>query len=391
MRAISRRLVGAQFAVAAVAAVMTLSPRCNASTTPVDLLESSNYPYGTSVQFSPAQVTINVGDTVRWAWESGSHSVTSGTPDQPSGLFDSGIHQTGYTFSHTFTEAGEIPYYCRVHGSMMTGSVKVVSPPPPAALVNLSTRMRVETGERVLIAGFIISGNAPKRLALRGLGPSLTVNGAPVAGALPNPFLELHDGAGTVLRSNDDWAAGPDAQELTNDHLAPADSHEAALLSSLAPGGYTALLRDANGGSGIGLVELYDMDQTAPSAAVNISTRGSVQQGDDVMIGGLIIGGSNAQRAIVRALGPSLTSAGIANALADPKLELHDGSGTIIASNDNWRSDHEAEIMATGVEPKNDLEAAIVYSFAPGAYTAMVAGVNGSTGIGLIEAYQLSP
>src|SRR4051794_24517771 len=181
------------------ATVLVTASGAIAATTEVSLISSSDYYYSYQ-QFSPSTVTINVGDSVQWSWESGPHSVTSGTPNQPSGLFNSGIHSVGYSFSQTFTQSGNFPYYCMVHGAMMTGTVKVVVP-PPAALVNLSTRMRVETGDSVLIAGFIIDGSGDKSLALRGLGPSLNVNGQPISGTLPNPLLELHDQSGKMLKT----------------------------------------------------------------------------------------------------------------------------------------------------------------------------------------------
>ena len=374
----------------AAAALLLLHGYANAETVTVELITTSGgYGYPNSVRFSPASVTVHVGDTVEWDWESGPHSVTAGTPGHSSGVFDSGIQSAGYSFSYTFTQAGNVPYFCMVHGSMMTGSVNVVAASSPA-LVNLSTRMRVDTGNNVLIGGFIVNGSAPKRIAVRGLGPSLNVNGQPIAGTIPNPFLELHDGSGNVVQTNDDWQAGPDAQELAADGLAPGDSRDAALISSLSPGNYTAILRDANGATGIGLVELYDIDTSAASSAVNISTRGLVQTGDNVMIGGFIIGGSTSQRVLARAIGPSLQSAGISNALQNPTLELHNGNGGVVASNDDWKSAQQADIEATGVAPTDDREAALIATLPPAGYTAIVRGVNDTTGVGLVEVYQLN-
>jgi glucose/arabinose dehydrogenase len=271
------------------------------------------------------------------------------------------------------------------------GSVlKIVPPPAQPALLNLSTRLKVETGENVLIGGFIVVGSAPKTVVLRGIGPSLNVNGQPVPGTLPDPVLELHDGAGNTIDSNDDWMTNPHKQQIIDNGLAPSDTRESALLDSLQPGAYTAILSGANNATGIGLVELYDIDQAASSNAVNISTRGFVQTGDDVMIGGFIIGGSQSRRVIIRAIGPSLTASGVANALADPTLELHDGSGTTIASNDNWKDSQQAEIQATGIPPTDDRESAIVEdALAPGNYTAIVRGKNNTTGVALVEVFQL--
>ncbi|MFL6541683.1 MAG: plastocyanin/azurin family copper-binding protein [Chthoniobacterales bacterium] len=375
-------------AIFATLAALFVAAHLRAATVAVTLEEDPNYYYVT-VAFSPSSVTINVGDTVQWQWNSGPHSVTSGTPDHPSGLFDSGIQNSGHSFSHTFTDPGQVPYYCMVHGSMMTGVVKVVAPSVTPALLNLSTRLRVQTGENVLIGGFIVNGSAPKRIAIRGLGPSLTANGQPIAGTLPNPFLELHDQAGAIVSSNDDWQTGPDKQELTDKGLAPASSLESALIASVNPGNYTAILHDAHGASGIGLVELFDIDQAAASAAVNISTRGFVETGDNVMIGGFIIGGSASQRVLIRAIGPSLASSSVTNALQNPMLELHDANGALTNANDDWKST-QPEITATGAAPSDDRESAIVATLPPAGYTAIVRGANSSVGVALVEAYQLS-
>jgi plastocyanin len=375
-------------AVSAALAALLVATNTRADTVTVSLVEEPGY-YEISVGFSPANVTINVGDTVNWEWDSGPHSVTSGTPGHPSGLFDSAIQSQPYSFSHTFNDPGEVPYFCMVHGAMMTGAVKIVAPNATPALLNLSTRLRVQTGENVLIGGFIVSGSAPKRIAIRGLGPSLSANGQRLAGTLPNPLLELHDHTSAIVASNDDWQSGPDKQELIDKGLAPGDALDSALIASLDPGSYTAILHDANGASGIGLVELFDIDQAAASAAVNISTRGLVQTGDNVMIGGFIIGGTASQRVLIRAIGPSLASSGVANALQDPTLELHDGNGTLLNSNDNWKSAQETEITATGAAPSDEHESAMVATLSPAGYTAIVRGVNSTSGVALVEAYQL--
>jgi glucose/arabinose dehydrogenase len=266
--------------------------------------------------------------------------------------------------------------------------LKIIPVPVSPALLNLSTRARVETGENVLIAGFIVTGSAPKNIVLRALGPSLSVNGQPLAGRLANPTLELRNSAGGLLAANDNWMTSPQKQQIMNLGLAPSNNFESALLALLQPGSYTAIVRGVNS-TGIGLAELYDVDQSKPANTVNISSRGRVQTGDNVMIAGFIVGGNQFRNVIVRALGPSLTSKGIAGALANPALELHNSSGALIATNDNWRSNQEAAINATGIPPTNDNESAIVRTLAPGKYTAIVRGVNNSTGVALVEVYQL--
>lgn len=277
-------------------------------------------------------------------------------------------------------------------GPSGTGGVvfKLVQAPPTPALLNLSTRMSVQTGDNVLIGGFIVTGSASKRVAMRGIGPSITVNGQPLAGTLPDPFLELHDGTGALLKSNDNWQTGPDKQALIDAGIAPTNDLESGLVADLQPGNYTGVLRDANGATGIGLVELYDLDQAAPANAVNISTRGFVQTDDDVMIGGFIIGGNSSQHVLIRAIGPSLASLGVNDALQDPQLELHDKNGVLLLANDNWKESQQADIEATGIPPSDDRESAIVVNLGASNYTAVVRGANNTTGVALVEVFQLA-
>jgi glucose/arabinose dehydrogenase len=269
---------------------------------------------------------------------------------------------------------------------------KLVAIPATPALLNLSTRARVENDDGgTAIAGFIVRGSVPKTLVLRARGPSLTVNGQPVPGRLTNPTLTLVDPAGTVLDSNDDWMTHPRRQELVAYGLQPPDNADAAFVTTLQPGAYTAMMRGVNGGTGVGLIELYDPNPSENANAVNLSTRGRVQTGDNVMIGGLIIGGNGNQRVIVRGIGPSLAAKGVAGALQNPTLELVNANGATIGSNDNWRSDQQAEISASGLAPSDDAEAAIIRTLAPGGYTAIVRGAGNTSGVGLVEVYRLSP
>ena len=188
---------------------------------------------------------------------------------------------------------------------------KVVSIPANPAILNLSTRLKVGTGDNVLIGGFIVTGSDTEEVVLRGIGPSLQVNGVPLAGSLPNPKIELHDSTGALIASNDNWMDSPQKDEIMSLGLAPADPLESALFAELPPGSYTVILSDAGGGTGIGLVELYATNSSAPANPVNISTRGFVQTGDDVMIGGFIIGGDALRHLAIRAIGPSLAAAGV--------------------------------------------------------------------------------
>jgi plastocyanin len=336
--------------------------------------------------YTPSSVTIQPGDTVRWDWKPNTipheASVTSGVPAHPDGLFDSGVHKAGYTYSYTFQDAGTFPYYCRMN-SEMTGVIEVVGSRP----LNISTRLRVQTGENVLIGGFIIHGQVAKKLIVRGMGPSLQQGG--VTDVLADPVLELHRADGSTIATNDDWKQNQQA-EIEASGIPPHNDAESAIVTTLYPGSYTAILKGKNSAIGNGLVEVYDLDQTAVARVVNISTRGFVEQGDNLMIGGFIIGnGSNLAQVIVRALGPSLSKAGISDALGDPTLQLRDGDGALVMSNNNWKDSQQSAIEATGIPPGNDFEAAVVADLPPGSYTAVVAGNNGTTGVGLVELYHL--
>jgi len=267
---------------------------------------------------------------------------------------------------------------------------KLVPAQASPALVNLATRLRVQTGDNVLIGGFILTGSAPKKVILRAIGPSLTANNQPLPGRLTDPTLTLFDGAGSPLATNDDWMNSAQKQAIIDSTIPPSDPKESAIVATLQPGNYTAIMSGAGGATGIGVVELYDLDQSAPANPGNISTRGFVDTGDNVMIGGFIVGGSQNRTVFVRALGPSLTAVGVPNALQDPFLELHNGSGTTLATNDSWKSDQQAQITAIGIAPSDDREAAIVSSpLAPGNYTAIVRGTGNATGVALVEIYQL--
>ena len=254
------------------------------------------------------------------------------------------------------------------------------------ALANLSTRVQVGLANNVAIAGFIVTGNSAKQVVIRGLGPSLV--GAGVQGALSDPFLELYDASGNLLLSNNDWQQ-TQAQALRDVNLAPKDSLESAILATLSPGAYTAIVRGNDSATGIGLVEVYDLQSSATSKLANLSTRGLVGAGPNVMIGGTIVTGADAARVVFRALGPSLTAAGIANALSDPQLDLFDVNGTKIFSNNNWKDSQQAALSSSGLAPTNDSESAILADLAPGNYTAIVTAANGATGVALVEAYHL--
>lgn len=261
-------------------------------------------------------------------------------------------------------------------------ATQTLAAPPAVRLANISTRLAVGTGSNVLIGGFILTGNAQKKVLLRGLGPSL-----PVVAHLGDTTLELHDSSGALLYFNDNWR---DSQEgdLQATTIPPRNDYESGVVRVLSPGAYTAVLSGKGATTGVGLVEIYDLDPATDSKLANISTRGFVNNGDDVLIGGTIVVGSGTTTVLFRAIGPSL--AGVSNALQDPTLELHDGQGAVIATNDNWQDSQRSDIEATTIPPLDPREAAIVRALNPGAYTAVVRGKNDTTGVALVEAYQLN-
>lgn len=268
------------------------------------------------------------------------------------------------------------------------------NPTPPAGspshLANISTRMNIGLGDNVLIGGFIIRGTQSKKLILRAIGPSLSALG--VANAISDPVLQLY-GSGGVIASNDDWAYGTQVSEIQASGLAPSAPYESALIVTLSPGNYTAIVSGYNGEQGVGLVEAYEFDANT-TRMVNISTRGRVGTGDEAMIGGMIVQGAAGKRVIIRAIGPSLGVGPnpIAGVLADPTLELRDNNGGLLAANDDWNTSPQAgEIIATTVPPTNNRESAIVATLGAGNYTAIVRGVNQTSGVGLVEAYDLDP
>ena len=252
----------------------------------------------------------------------------------------------------------------------------------PVTLANISTRLAVQTGDNVLIGGFIITGTQQKKVILRAIGPSLNL-----LGKLSDPTLELYQG-NTLLESNDNWVDSTNKQAIIDSTIPPSNNLESAIVRSLAPGPYTAIVRGVNNGTGIGVVEAYDLDRTVDSKLANISTRGPVQIGDNVLFGGFIVVGPDSQKVIIRALGPST---GLPGAIADPTLELHDSNGGLLEANDNWvDSPNKQAIIDSTIPPTNNLESAIVRTLTPANYTAIVRGANNTTGIAVVEVYALN-
>ncbi len=272
-----------------------------------------------------------------------------------------------------------------VNGDFALARYLTDGPAASAQPLNISTRAEIGTGDNVLIGGFIITGNNPKNVILRAIGPSLLLDGV-----LADPVLELHEPDGTVV-TNDNWRDSQE-EEITDTGLAPANDFESAIVATLAPGAYTAIVSGQGGGTGVGLVEAYDLDALADSELANISTRGVVGTGDNVMIGGFILGGPIGNTTVVvRGIGPSLGVQGVADALSDPTIDLYDSQGALLASNDNWQDTQQAELEASGLAPNDASEAAILMDLSPGAYTAILRGKGDTTGVGLVEAYNLPP
>ncbi|MFN2624095.1 MAG: choice-of-anchor Q domain-containing protein [Chthoniobacterales bacterium] len=288
-------------------------------------------------------------------------------------------------------------------GKSDIGAFEVQPPPPtptptatPAGFVaNVSTRLPVGTNENVLIEGFIVQGlpGSTKKLIVRAIGPSLVPFGIP--DALANPTLEIHDSS-NLIAMNNDWKvtqtggiiAGDQSAEIGASGLAPSNDLESAIIANLAPGSYTAVVQGAGGTTGTGVVDAYDLSAASSARLANIATRGLVQPDDKLMIAGFIIQ-NGPVRVVVTALGPSLLAFGVNNALPDTTLELHDQNGVILLQNDNWKTDQQADLESTGLQPSNDLEAALVTTIQPGQYTAQVRGKNNASGIGVVQVYFL--
>jgi hypothetical protein len=237
----------------------------------------------------------------------------------------------------------------------------------------------------------IATGTANKKVIIRAIGPTLSDFGVP--GALQDPTLELYQGS-TLITSNDNWRLSPQQAEIQNSGLAPGKDAESAIIATLIPNqNYTAIVRGKDGSTGVGVVEAFDLDPTADSKLGNISTRGFVDVDDNVMIAGLIVspGEGTSTKVLVRALGPTLGDFGVAGALANPTLDLVNSSGTVIRSNNDWKDDPQqrALIESAGLAPSHDQEAALVEIISPGQYTAVVRGNGRTTGVGLVEVYNI--
>ena len=318
----------------------------------------------------------------------------------PDGVFTP-LYKVSQSFLNALVEGvdgnfyGTTPNYT---GPLKGGTVFQFIFGTPSA-VNMSTRMKVGTGDDVSIGGFIITGSSAKKVMLRAIGPSLAVGGQPLSGRLDDPMLELHDGTGAVIGKNDNWRTTQIGGVITSDQssdilastIAPTNDRESAIMANLQPGNYTAIVSGSQNTTGIGLVEIYDLAIEANAQLANISTRAFVDTGDNVLIGGFIVDGSPYTHSgvVVRAIGPSLSQNGISNLLQDPSLLVFDQNGGQLGANDDWRDGNQPEIVSFGLTPKDDRESALYLSLPAGNYTAIVSGKGGATGVALVETFNV--
>ena len=312
--------------------------------------------------------------------------VNNGLPGRPTFAQLLGLNAAGETiFSYRYpaTNCGKIYRALPIH----LENTKFPTVEPKA--LNLSTRGTVTTGDNVLINGFIISGRDPATIVVRALGPSLA--GFGLSGVLADPVLNLYNSSGVLVKTNDNWHDDFGFPFMQAIGLAPSNpSESAALLRNLLPGAYTVVVTGKNSTEGVSLAEVYDLSPQSNSKLANISGRGYVGTGDNVLINGFIIGDVDSATVVVRALGPSLGRFGVSNPLSDPILTIYDSKGSAIATNDNWHDNSNfIDIRRHGLSPPNALDSAIVLHLPAGKYTAVVSGANGATGNALVEVYDL--
>jgi hypothetical protein len=351
------------------ACISNQAPTAKLKVTP----DQGNPPLTVSLDGS-ASVDPDAGDSVA----SYTFSFGDGSPD---------VTQSSPTISHTYKHGGGFFATLTVKDTKGLISANTASAEihVAAQLLNLSTRLSVQPGDNALIGGFIIRGSEQKKVILRGVGPSLNV-----PGKLADPVIQLFNSANVNIAGNDDWKS--DQQSVQDTGLAPTDDRESAIVITLDPGAYTVVLRGKNNGSGVGVVDMFDIGLAANARLANVSSRGLIGTGDNVMIGGFFAGPQTAAvtGVVFRAIGPSLSNFGVPQPLQDPTIEIRNRDGTVIASNDDWESDQKADIQAIGLAPTDSRESAILLrNFDPGPYTAIVKGKNNTTGVGLVEIYDV--
>jgi PKD repeat protein len=350
---------------------------CNPNTPPIAKLVATpnqgNPPLTVAFDGSTS-LDSDAGDSVA----SYTFSFGDGSPD---------VTQSSPTINHTYKHGGGFFATLTVNDSKGLQSANIASAPIKVAaqLLNLSTRLRVQPGDNALIGGFIIRGSEQKKLVLRGIGPSINI-----PGKLEDPVIQLFNSANVNIGGNDDWKT--DQQNVESTGLAPTNDRESALVITLDPGAYTVVMRGKDNSSGIGVVEMYDIGLAANARLANVSSRGLIGTGDDILIGGFFAGPQTAAvtGVVFRAIGPSLAALNVPGPMQNPTMEIRNREGDLVASNDDWQSDQKTDIEGTGLAPKDSRESAILLrNFEPGPYTAIVRGNNNSIGVGLVEIYDV--
>jgi cyclophilin family peptidyl-prolyl cis-trans isomerase len=374
--AVFGRVINGMTVVDAIAAL----PRVNAGA-PFDALPVRNYTNPNPIKVANLVSLPSVTEIPALNYSATSSNANVSVAVSGTNLLVTGNQVGSALVTVTATDLG---------GAAVSQSFTVNVTAPPGRIVQLSTRMQVGTGDNALIGGFIMRGSAAKRLVIRGIGPS-----SGLTGALADPTLEVHNATGAVVASNDNWGDASNKQDIMDANLAPNSPNESAILVALPsdPNNafYTAIVRGTNNGTGLGLVEVYDIDSGPGSALLNISTRGLVNADPDVLIGGFFVGGSDPKQILVRAIGPSLAAAGVPNPLANPSLGFFNGQGTQVDSNDDWMtSPQQAQIQASGLAPTDPKESAVLQTLTAGPYTAVVRGVSNGTGVASVQIYQLN-
>jgi hypothetical protein len=281
-------------------------------------------------------------------------------------------------------------------GTAASPDTAATSAATASRIVNLSVRSRAGSGDNGLIVGFVIGGSASKPMLLRGVGPALT--GFGVSDALADPTLSLYSGA-VMKASNDDWSTDGNTSQiiLTSARLGafslPDASGDSAMMANLDTGAYTVQVNGKETATGVALVEVYDAAATNPANLVNLSVRTNVGTGTDAPNVGFVVSGTASKRVLIRAVGPTLAAFGVPDVLADPQLQIFKG-GELLDSNDNWGGDAAlaatfARIGAFGLADGNSKDAVLLVTLQPGAYTVVASGVNSSTGIALVEVYDV--
>ena len=353
---------------------------------PTGALEFTNKGFADSGSFDAAKGTLTVNvDLAKF----NELLTAAGKPNLGPGSPLVGLRGTSNAGGFTDNTRGGTLFVVG-NGPLPTATPPPTSTPAPAIrLANIAGRSLVQQNDNIGIGGFIVRGSGSKRVMIRGIGSSLKSGDAPLPGRLADPIVDLRGESGAVLQQNDNWRQSSQQQEIQDTGIAPSDDNEAAIVMTLAPGTYTAVLQGANGSQGIGVVEIYDLEPTAGPELANLAARAFVSTGDNILVGGVILNGVTPKRVLLRGIGPSL-SGSLPNALANPTMQLFNGNGDSLATNDNWKDAPNAgEITATGIAPTNDAESAILLPLGPGLYTAVVNGVDNGTGNGVVEIYRL--